>query len=1242
VVRDDCAPRALGKAIFPIIVAPGGERFVAPDIQQLDLLRDREGGLQRLAGELTRLALDAQGGFEWDSRRAPYPGLLAFEQEDAAVFFGRDDDARRLIERLNAKRIQGEPKLVALFGASGAGKSSVVRAGVLPRLRRDVRNWIIIPAFRPQHDPIGEFARAASEALGTPQHWRELRDRLASADGSRALEDLGDALRVRTGSREAHILVTIDQSEELFAAKREDSEAFFRMITWATSEPVPFIIFLVLRSDHLDRLQQAAEAIPFEEISLGRFPLSRVRQIIEGPARVAGFHIDERLAASAILDMEVEDALPLLAFAMREVFDSAMANRKTQPSSVLELSWAHYQALGDSNSGLNPLENAVRKRADEVVDAAKLSAQAMNALRDAFVGAMVRVDDDGQYLRRPALWHDLPEQARPAIERLADARLLVISTDSGFPIVEVAHEALLRKWPRLREWLDQERDFLVGKAQLRYALNDWTAAAATQKHAALLRGLSLDRARQWLRDHTNSLSELEQTYIKESIVLDDSETRKKKRRRQLSWAAVTALVVLSIAALSLVQQRRAATVRADAAALAIQAGSGLSENPVRAAGLAAQAVEKSASVDTHSILLESVLAISPYLLKVLDVTNLKPSSLAWDTRGENVLVGGWGRIIQWNLAAVERAAAVREVLTDQEGQSDRSRWMVQALSSAGTHASAVMQDGRRVTFGGRDFTAPIFQSLVHGDLAKVSNGPDGTRILVARRDEPTVVFLDCRSNASACTQDVVATGYATALALGQDRAAVGFDNGVVRIIGLGSQQFTREIDLSESVVSLDWASNDALLAMGTLKGQVIVADADGSILSQASATSDSVAAIAWNPRAMQIAAACGASAICVWELNAEKSSLQAAAYLPGHSLPIQALAWRSDGRMLASAADSTVRIWSVEVPDRTWWTLDVGATTELTDLDVSRDRAWLAVADARGDVHVWSLPALAREPPLRGDFKSQIKIIAWSPQALTLAVADGDGRVTTRNWPDDGKLKTISNDDDYIAAMRWLPGGTQVVTSGSNEGAIKIRSIDGAKNQRLPLLHKDSVTGLAVSSDGSRIYSVDAFGKLWTWDVSTRRAIGSAPIETGAGRDTVILSQDERRLLVAGNDGDVVIYPRTAGEPVNRPIRCRSGSKQLDAAAFGPNDLSVYAVSADAKLHIWSLSDRCDIVASASLPVDIRLPSGQLRPYRRRHLAVIRELKLLAITLSTGEVRLISLDTHSWLERARGIARFDE
>jgi energy-coupling factor transporter ATP-binding protein EcfA2 len=109
---------------------PTGETLIARDIQALELFRDREGGLERLAGQLTRIALDAQGGFLWDATRSPLPGLAAFTEDDAAVYFGRDDEIRRLIERLNARRAQGGAQFIALLGSSGSGKSSLLRAKV--------------------------------------------------------------------------------------------------------------------------------------------------------------------------------------------------------------------------------------------------------------------------------------------------------------------------------------------------------------------------------------------------------------------------------------------------------------------------------------------------------------------------------------------------------------------------------------------------------------------------------------------------------------------------------------------------------------------------------------------------------------------------------------------------------------------------------------------------------------------------------------------------------------------------------------------------------------------------------------------------------------------------------------------------------------------------------------------------------------------------------------------------------
>src|SRR6185436_4975413 len=505
--------RALGKSIFPVIYAPGGESFVAPDIQSLDLRSDRQGGLDQLGRELTRIALNAQGGFDWDEARAPYPGLLSFEKEDAAIFFGRDDDSNLLIERLNARRVQGAPNLVALLGASGSGKSSLLRAGILPRIERDRRNWIVLPPFRPRLDPLAEFSRAAAEALGAPEEWRTWRDRFVSQPPV-ALDDLADRLRVAAKAREAQILMSIDQGEELFTVTSpEEATRFFALLKPAVADGSPFMALLGMRSDYLGHLQRAAAGVfRFQEYSLAPMPLARVRQVIEGPARVAGLQVEDELVEAATRDAGTEDALPLLAFTLRELYDRYAGG---PTSSDRQLLLAHYQQLADPAEGLNPLENSVRRRADEVTS--ELGAEDLEALRNCFVESLVRVNSEGQYVRRPARWDELPERARPVLERLAAARLVVLGEEGGERTAEVAHEALLRKWPRLTAWLDQKRDFLVGKTQLERALADWQKATDADKPEALLGGLFLRRAAQWLKEHPRALSEAERTYVTQSL-----------------------------------------------------------------------------------------------------------------------------------------------------------------------------------------------------------------------------------------------------------------------------------------------------------------------------------------------------------------------------------------------------------------------------------------------------------------------------------------------------------------------------------------------------------------------------------------------------------------------------------------------------------------------------------------------------------------------------------------------------
>jgi WD40 repeat protein len=240
---------------------------------------------------------------------------------------------------------------------------------------------------------------------------------------------------------------------------------------------------------------------------------------------------------------------------------------------------------------------------------------------------------------------------------------------------------------------------------------------------------------------------------------------------------------------------------------------------------------------------------------------------------------------------------------------------------------------------------------------------------VARLDEPEVAIFRC---ADACEKTSIIASYATAVAFDSKRslAAVGLGDGSVKIFGPGSDLFEVEPrgEASASIVALAWSSDGRHLAIGTTGGQVIIADGHGKREAVA-ATVGSVSSIARDPQSARLATACETSVICVWGLlqdSGKPAELRLLAYLAGHTQGVGALAWAPNGRMLASAGDDTVRIWTVDHPDRASFGLDAGAAVALTDLDVASNRKWLAAGDDQGGARVWSLPSLALQPLLRG------------------------------------------------------------------------------------------------------------------------------------------------------------------------------------------------------------------------------------------------------------------------------------
>ena len=280
-----------------------------------------------------------------------------------------------------------------------------------------------------------------------------------------------------------------------------------------------------MRSDYLDHLQRAELSARFEGFSLNPVPLERVRDIIEGPARIAGLAIDEELVTAAVRDAAAADTLPLLAFALRELYDRS--------ASTGRLTFDGYRALGDAKAGVSPLENVIRRAAENVIAAKPLNEGDLRTLKEAFVGSLVRIGDGGARMKRPAPMSEISPAARPVLDALVQARLLTTRGEGDAREIEISHEALLRVWPQLTTWLDEDQEFLLGRRQIEEARALWVSAPSEKKSDALLSGLLLQRSKRWYADFPQRLSNVKD-FISPSL---DRDRAIQTRRRLLIGAA---------------------------------------------------------------------------------------------------------------------------------------------------------------------------------------------------------------------------------------------------------------------------------------------------------------------------------------------------------------------------------------------------------------------------------------------------------------------------------------------------------------------------------------------------------------------------------------------------------------------------------------------------------------------------------------------------------------------------------
>ncbi|WP_188260210.1 toll/interleukin-1 receptor domain-containing protein [Azospirillum tabaci] len=520
--------RALGKDIIPLFVAPTRPLEVGKDLQYIDLQPNRQAGLERLEQRLSDIARQSADGFELAKGLSPFPGLAAFEEDRAAVFFGREPDVHRMLERLRVRHTLGGARLILLLGASGSGKSSLLRAGLIPRLKRDRRNWIALPPFRPGRSPRAQLVECLLAGVGDVGFDRvaQWRSALEGEAPATALAEVARTLRHRHAAPDASILLPIDQMEEsLTLAGEAERTAFFTLLSHALDEALPFVAVATLRSDYLAGLQSApALTVAFDSQSLDPIPLDRIAALVRGPARVARLRVEDGLIDALTRDAGRPDALPLVAVALSELYARFGGGA---------LTLAGYESLGARGTGLSPLDAVVRDRAEAALGSSTRKDEDDRALRDAFVPWLVRLQEDsGLFVRQAAALNSFPAPARAQLERLVEARLLV-RRGGGTPddpaMVEATHEALFRVWPRLAGWLDEERDFLIGKRRIEQAFQDWRRLPEDRKDGGLLTGAILDSACDWLTTHPTRFGQEEGEFIRRSDAMAQAEAARKRR-----------------------------------------------------------------------------------------------------------------------------------------------------------------------------------------------------------------------------------------------------------------------------------------------------------------------------------------------------------------------------------------------------------------------------------------------------------------------------------------------------------------------------------------------------------------------------------------------------------------------------------------------------------------------------------------------------------------------------------------